>query len=80
MSVSLIIELQFVICKNPTYSTIFCQRKFKIEALLGARDQGGGLGKIWNGRKLREEFLRLQLLICKVNQPSTLMITGRKEV
>jgi hypothetical protein len=50
-----IIILRFVIYKNPTHSTVFCQRKFKIEALLGAQEQGGGLEKIWNGRKLRKE-------------------------
>jgi hypothetical protein len=26
--------------------------------IFGRQEQGGGLGKIWNGRKLREEFLR----------------------
>jgi hypothetical protein len=24
-----------------------------------SQDQGGGLGKIWNGRKLREEVLKI---------------------
>jgi hypothetical protein len=26
--------------------------------ILGSQDQGGGLGKIWNGRKSREEILK----------------------
>jgi hypothetical protein len=31
----------------------------KLIDIFGSHNQGGGLGKIWKGRKLREEFLKM---------------------